>query len=110
MQDLNRARSGLPGTIQVFLSSYAGAKKFALQDGTYKVDPSAELTALGIANCIGCLAGAIPVQIGLSRMAIGYEAGVQSQWGANVLYKASRVSELGRLALLKCYYEEGLPC
>ncbi|CAD7947743.1 unnamed protein product [Amoebophrya sp. A120] len=79
----------LPGGAVVafiaFLSSFAGAKKFALQDGTYQVDASKELNALGTANLLGSFFGAIPVQVGLSRTAIGYEAGVQSQWGGNVV-------------------------
>jgi len=37
-----------------------------------------------VANAGGALFGAVPTQIGLSRMGIAYSAGVQSQLGANI--------------------------
>jgi len=85
--DLELAREMLPGAILValvtFLSSFAGAKKFALQAG-YQVVALNELLALGVANIGGAFFGAVPTQIGLSRMGIAYSAGVQSQLGANI--------------------------
>eukprot|EP00913_Durusdinium_trenchii_P017325 g16293.t1 len=49
-----------------FLSSFAGAKKFAMQAG-YQVIAINELLALGFANLGGAVCGAVPTQIGLSR-------------------------------------------
>jgi len=67
----------------VFLSSFAGAKKFAMKDG-YQVRAFNELLALGMANLGGAFMGAVPTQIGLSRMGIAHGAGVKTQMGANV--------------------------
>eukprot|EP00434_Breviolum_minutum_P028251 symbB.v1.2.024992.t1/scaffold2394.1/size82379/8 len=78
----------LPGAILVafvvFLSSFAGAKKFAMKDG-YQIRAFNELMALGFANFLGAFFGAVPTQIGLSRMGIAHQAGIRSQLGANVL-------------------------
>lgn len=68
----------------VFISSFAGAKKFAMKDG-YQVKAFNELLALGFANCLGAMSGAVPTQVGLSRMAIARECGVQTQLGSNVI-------------------------
>lgn len=85
--DLALAQEMLPGATMValvtFLSSFAGAKKFAMQAG-YQVIAINELLALGFANLGGALYGAVPTQIGLSRMGIAYSTGVMSQLGANV--------------------------
>ncbi|CAD7939236.1 unnamed protein product [Amoebophrya sp. A25] len=89
MQMSSLWRALLPGSVIVgfivFLSSYAGAKKFALKDGGYQIDASKELSALGLANLVGSCFGAVPVQVGLSRMAVGYDAGVQTVWGSNII-------------------------
>ena len=81
-------RALLPGGVVtafiVFLSSFAGVKKFALQGG-YPVDAGRELEALGAANVLGAFFGAVPVQVGLSRMAIAYDGGVTSCYGCNVI-------------------------
>eukprot|EP00435_Cladocopium_sp_Y103_P006452 s666_g2.t1 len=78
----------IPGAILVafvvFLSSFAGAKKFAMQDG-YQIRAFNELMGLGIANILGAFFGAVPTQIGLSRMGIAHQAGIRSQLGANIL-------------------------
>lgn len=85
--DWQLAKDMLPGAILVslvtFLSSFAGAKKFAMKGG-YQVKAINELFALGMANCGGALFEAVPTQIGLSRMGIAHEAGVKSQLGANI--------------------------
>ena len=98
--DLQLARELLPGALLialvVFLSSWAGAKKFALKDG-YKIGSQNEMLALGLANVAGAFQGAVPTQIGLSRMGIAYGMGVKSQLGANVLVAA--VVALGVLCL-----------
>eukprot|EP00931_Biecheleriopsis_adriatica_P062354 TRINITY_DN37558_c0_g1_i1.p1 TRINITY_DN37558_c0_g1~~TRINITY_DN37558_c0_g1_i1.p1 ORF type:complete len:737 (+),score=108.51 TRINITY_DN37558_c0_g1_i1:45-2255(+) len=86
-RDLELAQEMLPGALVValvtFLSSFAGAKKFAMKAG-YQVIAMNELLALGIANMGGALYGAVPTQIGLSRMGIAYSTGVKSQLGANI--------------------------
>lgn len=86
-EDMALAKEMLPGAIMValvtFLSSFAGAKKFAMQAG-YQVIAINELLALGFANLGGAICGAVPTQIGLSRMGIAYSTGVMSQLGANV--------------------------
>eukprot|EP00928_Gymnodinium_smaydae_P099677 TRINITY_DN9578_c0_g3_i1.p1 TRINITY_DN9578_c0_g3~~TRINITY_DN9578_c0_g3_i1.p1 ORF type:complete len:714 (+),score=113.12 TRINITY_DN9578_c0_g3_i1:87-2228(+) len=85
--DYELAKDMIPGAFLValvtFLSSFAGAKKFALKAG-YQVVAINELLALGFANLGGALCSAVPTQIGLSRMGIAYSAGVKSQLGANV--------------------------
>jgi len=87
MSDWQLVQELLPGAILVafvvFLSSFAGAKKFAMKDG-YQVCAFNELLALGVANFGGAFMGAVPTQIGLSRMGIAYACGVRSQLGANV--------------------------
>merc|ERR1712107_881619 len=50
----------------------------------YQVVAVNELLGLGMANALGALNGAVPTQIGLSRMGIAYSAGIRSQLGANV--------------------------
>jgi high affinity sulfate transporter 1 len=85
--DLLLAKEMIPGAFLValvtFLSSFAGAKKFAMKAG-YQVVAINELIALGLANVVGSLNAAVPTQIGLSRMGIAYAAGIRSQLGANV--------------------------
>ncbi|CAK9038115.1 Sulfate transporter 4.1 [Durusdinium trenchii] len=89
--DVALAKEMLPGAIMValvtFLSSFAGAKKFAMQAG-YQVIAINELLALGFANLGGAVCGAVPTQIGLSRMGIAYSTGVMSQLGANIYVAA----------------------
>jgi len=86
-EDLKLVQELFPSAVLValvvFLSSYAGAKKFAMKDG-YQVVAFNELIALGMANLLGALNGSVPTQVGLSRMGIAHGAGVQSQLGANV--------------------------
>mmetsp|Transcript_34561 Transcript_34561/g.78974 ORF Transcript_34561/g.78974 Transcript_34561/m.78974 type:complete len:697 (-) Transcript_34561:74-2164(-) len=67
----------------VFLSSFAGAKKFGLMDG-YQVRAFNELLGLGFANMAGAFMCSVPTQIGLSRMGIARGAGIKSQVGANL--------------------------
>ncbi|CAE8628069.1 unnamed protein product [Polarella glacialis] len=85
--DFALAKEMLPGAVLValvtFLSSFAGAKKFAMKAG-YQIIATNELLALGAANLGGAICGAVPTQIGLSRMGIAYSAGIKSQLGANV--------------------------
>mmetsp|Transcript_2562 Transcript_2562/g.6515 ORF Transcript_2562/g.6515 Transcript_2562/m.6515 type:complete len:727 (-) Transcript_2562:71-2251(-) len=85
--DLAMAQELLPGAVLVglvtFLSSFAGAKKFAMMAG-YQIVAMNELIALGAANVGGALCGSVPTQIGLSRMGIAYGCGVKSQLGANI--------------------------
>ncbi|CAE8623182.1 unnamed protein product [Polarella glacialis] len=85
--DFHLVKELLPGAVLVafvvFLSSFAGAKKFAMMDG-YQIRAFNELMALGFANLIGSFAGSVPTQVGLSRMGIAHGSGVKSQLGANV--------------------------
>lgn len=86
--DLQLMKELVPGAILlafvVFLSSFAGAKKFAMKDG-YQIRAFNELMALGFANFLGAFFGSVPTQVGLSRMGIAHQAGIKSQLGANVL-------------------------
>jgi len=88
MTDMRLAKELLPGAILiafvVFLSSFAGAKKFAMKDG-YQIKALNELLALGFANIAGAFFGSVPTQIGLSRSAIAYGCGVKSQLGGNII-------------------------
>lgn len=85
--DLALARELLPAAtliaIVTYLSSFAGAKKFAMMDG-YQISAINEFLALGFANVLGACNGAVPTQIGLSRMGIARDMGVRSQLGSNV--------------------------
>jgi MFS superfamily sulfate permease-like transporter len=58
-----------------------------MKDG-YQVRAFNELLALGMANLGGAFMGAVPTQIGLSRMGIAHGAGVKTQMGANVFVAA----------------------
>mmetsp|Transcript_58839 Transcript_58839/g.182766 ORF Transcript_58839/g.182766 Transcript_58839/m.182766 type:complete len:695 (-) Transcript_58839:114-2198(-) len=104
--DVDLANEMLPGAFLVamvtFISSFAGAKKFAMQAG-YQVVATNELLALGFANVGGALCGAVPTQIGLSRMGIAYQAGVRSQLGANV-YVAVVVAAVVQLFSAYLYF------
>eukprot|EP01062_Namystynia_karyoxenos_P067070 TRINITY_DN60970_c0_g1_i1.p1 TRINITY_DN60970_c0_g1~~TRINITY_DN60970_c0_g1_i1.p1 ORF type:complete len:859 (+),score=257.82 TRINITY_DN60970_c0_g1_i1:88-2664(+) len=67
-----------------FILSWAPAKKFALTDG-YDISPQREMLALGLANFAGGCSGGFPVQGGLSRTAIAYDAGVKSRLASVVV-------------------------
>lgn len=85
--DLALARQLLPAAtliaIVAYISSFAGAKKFAMMDG-YQISATNEFLALGFANILGACNGAVPTQIGLSRMGIARDMGVRSQLGSNI--------------------------
>jgi len=85
--DIELAKQLLPAAVLVglvvFISSFAGAKKFGLLDG-YQVRAFNELLGLGFANIGGAFMGAVPTQIGLSRMGIARQAGIKTQLGANL--------------------------
>jgi len=87
MADMHLVKELIPGAVLValvvFLSSFAGAKKFAMMDG-YQVVAFNELVALGMANIVGAFNGSVPTQVGLSRMGIAHGAGVRTQLGSNV--------------------------
>jgi MFS superfamily sulfate permease-like transporter len=104
-EDVALAKELLPGAFLVamvtFLSSFAGAKKFSMIDG-YALDATSELLALGLANLGGSFYGAVPVQIGLSRLGISRSVGIQTQLGANVGVAA--VISTALLALSPCLF------
>eukprot|EP00439_Symbiodinium_sp_Y106_P085538 s562_g28.t3 len=85
--DWQLAKELFPGAVMLalvnFLSSFAAARKFAMKAG-YQVVAVNELLALGAANVGGAMCGAVPTQIGLSRMGIASAIGVRSQLGANI--------------------------
>jgi len=68
----------------VFISSFATSKAYAVKAG-YTVSTTNEFVALGVANFGGGFLGAFPTQIALCRTAIGYEAGIHSPLGSNLL-------------------------
>eukprot|EP00928_Gymnodinium_smaydae_P013717 TRINITY_DN14983_c0_g1_i2.p1 TRINITY_DN14983_c0_g1~~TRINITY_DN14983_c0_g1_i2.p1 ORF type:complete len:650 (+),score=91.72 TRINITY_DN14983_c0_g1_i2:301-2250(+) len=80
-------REMLPGAFFIalvaFLTSFAGAKKFGLEDG-YKIEPTNELVGIGMTNVAGAFLGAVPTSIGNTRMGIARQCGVRTQLGANV--------------------------
>eukprot|EP00440_Ansanella_granifera_P040682 gb/GFBE01044119.1/.p1 GENE.gb/GFBE01044119.1/~~gb/GFBE01044119.1/.p1 ORF type:complete len:336 (+),score=78.56 gb/GFBE01044119.1/:1-1008(+) len=55
-----------------------------MKDG-YQIRAFNELMALGFGNFLGAFTGAVPTQIGLSRMGIAHQAGIKSQLGTNIL-------------------------
>ena len=73
-----------PGLVVVpligFLESIAIAKAFARKNG-YNVDPSQELIALGIANCLGSFVSSYPVTGSFSRTAVNAQSGVATPAG-----------------------------
>ena len=89
--DYGDAVEMLPGAcliaVVVFVSSFASAKKCALEGG-YHVVASRELWALGAANVASSLVGGVPVQVGLSRSGLALSLGVKSLFGANVVVAA----------------------
>ncbi|EER07121.1 sulfate transporter, putative, partial [Perkinsus marinus ATCC 50983] len=87
--------NGFMVSLMCFNSSYAPAKKFAIVD-RYDINAGSELTALGAANIVGSLFGAMPVQGGMSRTSLGYASGVKSQVAGLV----AAVVAIGVLAML----------
>ncbi|CAJ1428162.1 unnamed protein product [Effrenium voratum] len=95
-EDLALAKEMLPGAIMValvtFLSSFAGAKKFAMQAG-YQIIAINELLALGVANLGGALCGAVPTQrLGFRRK--GRRSCLGGQWDARLAHKWATVPGL----------------
>jgi sodium-independent sulfate anion transporter 11 len=60
-----------------FLESIAIAKAFARKDG-YKVEPSQELVAIGIANVVSSFFSSYPVTGSFSRTAVNNQSGVRT--------------------------------
>ncbi|EER02815.1 Sulfate transporter, putative [Perkinsus marinus ATCC 50983] len=69
---------GIMVAFMCFISSYAAAKKFAIVDG-YEIHAGTELGVMGVANLVGSVFGAFPVQGGLSRTCISHSIGVRTQ-------------------------------
>jgi len=67
-----------------FISSFATSKGYAVKCG-YTMSTTSEFVALGFANFGGGFLGAFPTQIALCRTAIGFEAGIHSPLGSNLL-------------------------
>ncbi|KAF4661033.1 hypothetical protein FOZ61_003593 [Perkinsus olseni] len=70
--------SGIMVALMCYISSYAAAKKFAIADG-YEIHAGTELGVMGLANLVGSVFGAFPVQGGLSRTSISHNIGVRTQ-------------------------------
>ena len=68
-----------------FLESVAIAKAFARKN-KYKVDPSQELIALGLANFIGAFCSAYPVTGSFSRTAVNSISGVATPLGGSYAF------------------------
>jgi sodium-independent sulfate anion transporter 11 len=66
-----------------FLESIAIAKAFARKN-KYKVDPSQELIALGLANFVGAFCSAYPVTGSFSRTAVNSISGVATPLGGRL--------------------------
>ena len=81
MQILTQIEGGLIVLPMIgFLESIAIAKAFARKN-KYKVDPSQELIALGLANFIGSFCSAYPVTGSFSRTAVNSISGVATPLG-----------------------------
>ncbi|KAF4656775.1 hypothetical protein FOL47_008753 [Perkinsus chesapeaki] len=72
------APSGVMVALMCYISSFAAAKKFAIVDG-YEIHAGTELGVMGVANVVGSVFGAFPVQGGLSRTSISHYIGVKTQ-------------------------------
>ncbi|KAF4690180.1 hypothetical protein FOZ60_000532 [Perkinsus olseni] len=70
--------SGIMVALMCYISSYAAAKKFAIADG-YEIHAGTELGVMRLANLVGSVFGAFPVQGGLSRTSISHNIGVRTQ-------------------------------
>ena len=70
-----------------FLESIAIAKAFARKN-KYKVDPSQELIALGLANFVGAFCSAYPVTGSFSRTAVNSISGVATPLGGTLRFFA----------------------
>jgi SulP family sulfate permease len=85
-----------------FLLSMSGAQALAARKGE-KLSTNAELVGLGAANIGSFLSGAFPVTASLSRSAVNFAAGANSQLAgvvAAMLLGAARVLPTGWLSLL----------
>jgi SulP family sulfate permease len=86
----------------VFLISMSGAQALALKRAE-KLDTNSELLGLGAANVASALSGAIPVTGSISRSAVNYAAGANTQFSGVVtalLLALALVVPTGWLALL----------
>ena len=63
-----------------FLANFAIAKAFARKN-KYKIDPSQELIALGIANLMSSFVSSYPVAGSFSRTAVNEQSGVATPAG-----------------------------
>lgn len=83
-----------------YMESIAIAKSMANRHG-YRIDPSAELRALGLANIAGFFAQAFPTTGGLSRTAVNEQAGAQTNLAGLI---AAAVVALVLLFLTPAFY------
>jgi len=90
--DTNLLRELFPGAVLIavvcFISSFASAKKCAMK-GHYRVDAFNELVGLGLSNISSGCFGGVPVQIGLSRSALCFAMGANTQFGSNIIVALS---------------------
>ena len=85
-----------PGLVVIplicFLESIAIAKAFARKN-KYRVNPSQELIALGIANCMSSFVSSYPVTGSFSRTAVNAQSGVATPAGGRLEFKCVTVRE-----------------
>ncbi|MGF6274577.1 SulP family sulfate permease [Massilia sp. UYP11] len=87
----------------VFLISMSGAQALALKRGGEKLDSNRELIGLGAANVGSALSGGFPVTGSISRSAVNFAAGANTQLASVItagLLALALVAPTGWLALL----------
>lgn len=87
----------------VFLISMSGAQALALKRGGEKLASNSELVGLGAANIGSALSGGFPVTGSISRSAVNFAAGANTQLASSItagLLALALVAPTGWLALL----------
>lgn len=75
---INSLISELPATVIVLLIEHIAIAKSFGRLNNYNIDPSQELIAIGVTNCLGPFLGAYPATGSFSRTAIKSKAGVRT--------------------------------
>ena len=69
----------------VFITSIACGKAFSRKNN-YKIDPTQELIALGMANVLGSFVSSYPITASFSRTAINSQCGVKTPAAGRYLF------------------------
>ncbi|KAL9833615.1 sodium-independent sulfate anion transporter isoform 3-T3 [Geothlypis trichas] len=101
LQDMGVGLAVVP--LMGLLESVAIAKAFASQNG-YRIDPSQELLALGVANVLGSFVSSYPITGSFGRTAVNAQSGVCTPAGGLVTGSAGCCHHLGRGAHVRRWH------